>query len=124
MSYRIDDGHGQQIAVNIQPSAALKTAQAAAHRLGATVFLSDENPRFAQDIAVDPRSQKDDLDWARDCRAGDYLLNWSLMPIEIDPGNREGRTDEELDAIKRELSGRGLRLEADDQGMVARPKDG
>ena len=122
MSYRIDDGHGQQIAVNIHPSVALRTAQHAAHRAGATVFLSDEDPRFAQNIEVEPRCFRDDLDWAAVAKGGDYLLNWSGMPNELEDGSREGRTDEELDAIKAVLRARGLTLETDDMGMFAAVK--
>lgn len=66
-------------------------------------------------------SLTDALDWALDCDAGDYLVEYSetgLTDTE-DPGSRCGYGDDELDAIRRVLAERDLTLVADDRGLVA-----
>ncbi len=61
------------------------------------------------------------LEWAGTADAGDYLVRYedTGMTDRDDPGSRCGYGDDELDAIQRELSPRGLMLQADDVGLVA-----
>lgn len=58
-----------------------------------------------------------DIQWAETVSAGEYLAEYE--DAETDPGSRCGRDDSTLDAIKRVLRGRGLRLVADDRGLRA-----
>jgi hypothetical protein len=60
-------------------------------------------------------------EWALECEAGDYLVEYEDDGLDeaSDPGSRCGFGDDELDAIGRILSDRGMKLEADDVGLVA-----
>lgn len=66
----------------------------------------------------------DAISWARTADAGDYLIHYedTGLSAEEDPGSRCGFGDDELDAIRASLRGRGLTLEADDRGLVAATK--
>jgi len=61
------------------------------------------------------------LSWASDADAGDYLITYEAtgMSTEDDPGSRCCYGDDELAAIGAVLRQRGLRLAADDRGLVA-----
>ena len=62
-----------------------------------------------------------DLQWAETCSAGQYLTTYEDDGLDdvSDHGSRCGRDDAALDAIKRTLRRRDLRLVADDRGLVA-----
>lgn len=62
-------------------------------------------------------SRAADLQWAEPAAAGEYLAEYE--DAETDPSSRCGRDDSTLDAIRRVLRGRGLRLVADDRGLCA-----
>lgn len=66
-------------------------------------------------------SRAADLRWAETASAGEYLAEYEDdgLTAETDPGSRCGRDDSTLDAIRRVLHGRGLRLVADDRGPRA-----
>jgi hypothetical protein len=59
-------------------------------------------------------------EWVRDVEAGEYLVEYedTGLTAEQDPGSRCGFGDDELDQISRWLGERGLKLEADDVGLV------
>lgn len=63
-----------------------------------------------------------DMQWAETAMAGEYLATYEDCGLDdvSDPGSRCGRDDSTLDAIKRTLRGRDLRLVADDRGLVAK----
>ena len=56
---------------------------------------------------------------------GEYLITYedSGLTAEEDPGSRCGLGDDYLAEIEAELNKRGLTLEADDVGLVARNKE-
>jgi hypothetical protein len=60
-----------------------------------------------------------DVSWAKTARAGDYLVYYADDESLPDMGSRCGRSDSELDEVRRVLRTRGLRLEADDRGLRA-----
>jgi hypothetical protein len=68
------------------------------------------------------RSFAEAFTWARTCDAGEYLARYSEDDLDdvSDSGSRCGFDDLELDDLKRELGKRGMTLEADDEGLVAR----
>lgn len=63
----------------------------------------------------------DAMTWARSADAGDYLLRYEDTGLTHgeDPGSRCGFDDRELAEIGTVLRGRGLQLQADDQGLIA-----
>ncbi len=58
--------------------------------------------------------------WARKAESGDYLVEYedTGMTAEEDPGSRCGYDDQQLDQVGRWLRERGLKLTADDRGLV------
>lgn len=66
-------------------------------------------------------SVADAIAWARSADMGDYLIRYEDTGLSHaeDPGSRCGFGDDELDEISAVLRARGMRLTADDQGLVA-----
>lgn len=64
--------------------------------------------------------------WAQTATEGDYLAEFEgdgLTALE-DPGSRCGYGDDELDEVERWLADRGLRLAANDRGLVVERIEG
>jgi len=57
--------------------------------------------------------------WAQTALAGDYLAEYDDEPRDDDYGSRCGFDDRELGDANKVLRTRGLRLQADDRGLVA-----
>ena len=76
---------------------------------------------FTHDLTEGTLAAADACAWARGAEAGDHLIDWDESGLEAyeDTGSRAGLDDPTLDDVNRILSGRGLRLEATDEGLVA-----
>lgn len=94
----------------------------------ANVFLSASEaeeaiPGLAATLGTSPEywtvstSYVDARTFARWAKPGDYLARYSDVEGP-DPGSRCGFGDDDLDEVKRRLAARGLRLDADDVGLI------